>query len=987
MPTLPPATLAVGDLLHGFVVRVVTPLPEMALVAYELEHAQSGARLLHLHADDAENLFSINFPTPPADDTGLPHILEHAVLSGSRRFPVRDPFFEMVKMSMATFINAMTGKDCTYYPVCSNVRADLFNLAEVYFDAVFHPLLSEETFRREGHHLGPAKPDDPTGALSVNGIVYNEMKAYYSRPEGRVWRDMCRAILPDTCYGRDSGGDPQAIPDLTYAQFLAFHRRYYHPSNARIVCYGDIETVALLRFLGPRLDAFDRQPPAAVFERQPRWTAPRAVRTAYDIGREDPASKTFLQLAWLVPGALDVEHVLLLQVLALVLFGDDAAPLKRAIIDAGLGQDLSSWGLLLAGYEGLFGIGIKGSEPDRMDTFRSLVLDTLRRLCDDGIPSELVENAFRRHSYEVREVAAQRPLRVAQDVVSSWILGGDPLLYLRMGELLSACRRGWKENPSVLTDLIRTQLLDNPHRLDLRLVPDAGWQRTVDAAFAERMATVRAGLSDAQAAELAEKAAELQRKAGTPNAPEALATLPQLVRTDLPPAPVRIPTVVETLSGGVPFLRNDVFANGVNYLALDIDLEGLDPDLWAYVPFYVETVNKMGAAGQDYAAMARRESAATGSFACHARFRDHAVDPARTCKSLVFELKTLDEQVDAALSVLADRLRAPEPDDRARLKDVVTQLLAGMQSQLVAAGPQTGITQVMAGVREYGYLRERVGGLSLYRAVRTLAHDFEGGVDAVVEAVLRIAAAIRNRRRFTVGFTGGDGAAESVRRTLGALAGEFSDAPLTPRPTGFRPFDGVPRLAFAGPMQVAHCAQVLPAPHSSHPDAPVLTLGMTMLRVDYMISELRFKGNAYGASCSYASGAVTLSTYADPHIRRTLDVFAALPRHVRDVSWSDVEVTRGILSSAKAYVRPVRPEEANGQALGDHVAGLTYERLAQRYEALCGATPAKVKDALLSVLEPGFARAPVAVVSNREKLDAVNQELGAAALSIESLLE
>jgi hypothetical protein len=984
---MPAVTLAVGDLRHGFTVRTVTPLPEMFLIAYELEHAQSGARMIHLHADDSENLFSVNFPTPPADDTGLPHILEHSVLSGSKRFPVRDPFFEMVKMSMATFINAMTGKDCTFYPICSNVRADLFNLAEVYFDAVFHPLLSEETFKREGHHLCPAKPEEPTGALAVNGIVYNEMKAHYSRPESRVWRDTCRAILPDTSYGHDSGGDPAAIPSLTYAQFLEFHRLYYHPSNARIVCYGDIETEAFLSFLGPRLDAFERQSAKAAFTHQPRWTAPREVTTRYDVGHEDPSFKTFLQMAWLVPGGLDAEMLVLLHVLALVLFGDDAAPLKRAIIDSGLGQDLSNWGMMLSGYDGLFGVGIKGSEPERMGAFRELVIGTLRRLCADGIPAELAESAFLRYMYEVREVADQRPLRVAQDVVAPWILGGDPLLYLRMGGLLATCLRRWQERPAILTDLIREHLLENPHRLDLRLAPDAGWQARIDTAFAERMAQVRGALDDAQAEALARTAEELQHKAGTPNSAEALATLPQLARSDLPAAPVHIPTTCGSLRCGVPFLRNDVFANGVNYLALHVDLDGLDADLWAYLPFYVETVNKMGAAGFDYAAMARRVSASTGGAGCHPRFGEHNVDMGRTCKGLVFELKALDEQMDAALEVLADKLRAPDPRDKARLRDVVTQLLASMQSRLISAGPRTGLTQIMAGMSEYGYLVEQTGGLSLYRAVRALNDGFDAGVDVVLDAVLRIDAAVRNRRRMSISFTGGDREAETATSALDALATGLADVPLAAAPTGFLPFQGVPRLGFAGPMQVAHCAQVLPAPHSSHPDAPLLALGMAMLRVDYMISELRFKGNAYGASCAYASGAVTLSTYADPHIRRTLDVFAALPAYVRNVPWTEVEVMRGVLSSAKAFVRPIRPEDATYQALSDHVMGVTYAHVVRRYETLCGATAARVKAALLAVLEPGMANAPVAVVSSREKLESANRELGAAALTVKTLLE
>ena len=249
MPETPVVTLQVGERIDDFEVKAITPLEELRAVAYQIEHEPSGARLMHLHADDAENLFSISFPTPPSDDTGVPHILEHGVLAGSRRYPVKEPFFEMIKMSMATFINAMTGWDCTYYPVASNVKQDLFNLAEVYFDAVFHPLLTEQTFKREGHHLAPADPANPTGDLTVSGIVYNEMKGAFSDPESLMYRSVTRGLLPDTIYSNESGGDPVAIPDLTYPALKQFHKDYYHASNGYFFFYGNIRRLNTWRSL------------------------------------------------------------------------------------------------------------------------------------------------------------------------------------------------------------------------------------------------------------------------------------------------------------------------------------------------------------------------------------------------------------------------------------------------------------------------------------------------------------------------------------------------------------------------------------------------------------------------------------------------------------------------------------------------------------------------------------------------------------------
>ena len=280
MSELPDQGLHEGDEIDGFIVSEVTLLPAQRMVAYQLEHIRSGARLLHLYTDDAENLFSISFSTPPPDDTGVPHILEHSVLSGSRKYPVRDPFFEMIKMSMATFINAMTGLDTTYYPVSSNVKQDLFNLADVYFDAVFHPMLSRQTFKREAHHLAPLHKEQPTGELTVNGIVYNEMKGAYSNPEATLYERMCRVLLPDTIYSRDSGGDPRHIPELSYDGLRHFHHTLYHPGNAYFVFYGDIPTADYLQFLGDKLDEFTRQPAPAVISRQPTWDTRTCGRKA-----------------------------------------------------------------------------------------------------------------------------------------------------------------------------------------------------------------------------------------------------------------------------------------------------------------------------------------------------------------------------------------------------------------------------------------------------------------------------------------------------------------------------------------------------------------------------------------------------------------------------------------------------------------------------------------------------------------------------------
>lgn len=991
MPSLPTTSLAAGTVLHGFTVRSITPVEELNLVAIECEHAKSGARLLHLLANDDENLFSINFPTPNRDDRGIPHILEHTVLSGSKRYPVRDPFFELVKMSMATFLNAMTGRDCTYYPVSSNVEKDLFNLADVYFDAVFHPLLTESSFKREGHHLTPADPADPTGPLAVNGIVYNEMKSYFSKPEGRIERDLYKGIMPETVYGCESGGDPEAIPSLSYEDFLAFHRTWYHPSNARIVTYGNLPAEKFLEFLDPRLSDFDRTDPKPEYPRQPRWTEPRRMEASYAAEEgEDLAHQTFHVLGWVIPQGLDREMATLWSVLASLLAGDDAAPLKRSLVDSGLGEDVMVFDPCQAGHDGFFGIGIRGSDPDKFEPFRDLVLKTLRDLVQKGFASDLVESAFRREIFSAREIEPRRGLNLADEVLSSWILGGNPLLFLREGEDAEACRAKWRLHRTLFQDLIREHLVDNPHRLDYTLAPSAAYQSALDERFRAKMAEVRATYTDDDMRAFAAEDARLQEEAGRPNSPEALATLPQLGRGDLPAAPSVLPVTAGALPCGVPFLRTDLFSNGINYLHIAADLTGLPADLWPYVSFYAEAFNSMGAAGKDFAEMARRASAVTGGISCRPVFQKSPYEEGRSFRGLMFAVSALDETLGAAIDLLGNKLVGTDPRDRARLRDLIAQNATRGRAAFANSGARPAISRLYAGFSEEAWLQELQSGTTAFHQVRDIQKNFDKRAQKLVDAIQRISKFLRSRARYTVSFVGGDASAEQVVHGLDTLFRLFPEEPLQTAPTGFKPADGVLRLGLADPMQVAHCAQVLPAVPATHPDAPVFGLGCAMLAVDYAIAELRFKGNAYGASCVFSDNHLLLSTYADPHIKRTLDVFRTLPDFIRNADWTEVEVTRGVLCRAKNYIRPVTPGGAAAQALQEHLAGATPERIAARYDRMRSSTPAQVKDVLLSAIggEGVFDRAPVGVVSSREKLEKANAELGEdRALAIEPLLD
>lgn len=975
--------------MHGFTILAVTPLPDLRLTACEAQHVRTGARVLHLVADDPENLFSIALLTPPTDDTGVPHILEHMVLSGSQKFPVRDPFFEMVKLSMATFINALTASDHTVYPVSSNVKQDLFNLADVYFDAVFHPLLERDAFCREGHHLAPIDPQHPVGALTLNGIVFNEMKAALSRPESRLYHLTARHLFRNSTYGYLSGGDPVCIPDLTYEQLRTFHARYYHPANARFVFYGNISTEEYLAFLEPRLASFSPPTFTPTILRPSSWKRPRRVADAYPIGPREPLTeRTFLLTTWHVGDALDPEAAMLMQLLSTLLLGDDAAPLKKALVDSHLGLDVLAGG---AGDEGpllVFSVGLRGSEPDRSDAFGALVRRTLEETATEPWDPERVEAAFRKQAYESLEIPSHYPLVLMEQVTDAWLYGRDPLLFVRQKETWEACRRRYRECPEIFSHLIRERLLNNPHRLDVVLRPDRRWQDRTDRAFRKTMRIWEERLTEADRCRLAEQAKELARKAGEPNPPEAVARLPQLRVGDIPSHPVHIPTQVEPLPTGGVFLRNEVFANGVNYLLLDVDLHGLPSDLWKEVPRYQEMLLKLGAAGHTYEQMARRISAHTGSLECRTSLSRRVDGEGRPAWGLRIALRMLDDQTERALQIVRDLLFEPDPNDRRRWEDVLCQSLARLRTGLVNGGPSTALRHVLRGLTPEGYVQETMAGISQLGRVEYLSSNVDREFSDLLGRLLRMAAFLRDPRRITMSFTGSDRPAQLTREALGAWLKAMPESPVAEAPLPFQPAETVERIGLAAPIPVAHCVQAIPSLPPGHEAIPWLMLGLGLVGLDYMIPELRLQGHAYGANCSYAApGVVALTTYADPHITRTLQVFARLPHYVRRAAWTQTEINRGIIRTAKHYVAPIRPEEATEVALSRYLTAQTREFREAQYERLRSATPERVRAVLLETLERGLPHAPVCVMASRRQLEQASRECPSAELRIVDVLE
>ncbi len=983
---------------------VFIPLTIYQDTAQELDatlyrHPASGARILDVQCRDHENLLSILFRTPPTDNTGLPHILEHAVLGGSAKYPVKDPFFHMLKMSLATFLNAMTGPDYTIYPCASNVAADFFHLADVYLDAVFHPLLQPAHFRQEGYHFTVDPPGDINGRLVVKGIVYNEMRGAYSSANERMQRAIERGLFPDSLYGHDAGGDPDCIMDLRYEDFVTYHRRFYHPSNALIVHYGNIPPASWMPFLDRRLagvsprDAAPLPPPP-----QPHWSQPRRSEDTYPIdAHETTRQRSYLALSWLAAHHPTPTEQMAMEALFIMLTGHAGAPLRRALIDSGLGTDLTHTYTHAFGRELTFHVGIKGSEPDRRKAFEERVLSTLSGLTKPGaIDEAAIEMALTRLGYEFQEISEGYPLKLAAHIYSSWANDDDPFAWLNGRTILAELRRRIKREPDFFPHRIRTWLLDNPHRLTTILRADPEHNERRETALADRLRRHQEKLGLAGRKRILREAAELETFQQRSESAAAINTLPQLRAGDLPRQPAFIPTTVHPESDSLTLLRQDVPANGLNYLVLSTDLGTFSPDeLRLASTMFSHVALQMGAAGQDYAALGQRLTAYTGDMRYELMLTTSRRDPRRLVFRLLLRTKFLDTQIEPALELLRDLLFYPEFHDRTRLTNLLNQMREQHHSHVVENALMYAMPAAARHVGPLNHLMAHVGGLSALRQVDRWHSQFAADSTLLPACLGNLAQTLAGTRAWTVSFTGSDRACDGFHTAWR----DWQNLVRKEEDPSRREQDLVPgedavacspvRQGLAAPMDVAFNVMSLPLPHASHPDAALLEIGLHLLSFDYLLDEIRFKGSAYGAGCAYRpdQSVAHLYSYRDPAIERTLDVFRELPAVAKRAPWQQDDIDRGILGVARKNLRPVRPESATRTALARHVRDISDDEYQAYHEQLLAATPEKVKRALREHLDSAFPQAGLCIVSSLDRLQRIDPTRLDAVLEIENVLD
>ncbi len=976
--SLPQSDLTVGRILHGFRISRVLPLPEMRSVAYGAEHLLSGAQLLHLHTFDPENLFAIGFRTPPPDDSGLPHILEHTVLCGSRRYPVKDPFVELLRTSLATFLNAMTYPDRTIYPCASMNEKDFFNLAGVYCDAVFHPRISPDHFLQEGRHLAFTDPPDPSGRLTVRGIVYNEMKGVYSDLDGIIDRELMKRLFPANAYGRDYGGDPAAIRDLTYERFREYYRTRYHPSNSLIFLYGSIPTARHLAFLdreylaGFRAAAID-----TAIAPQPSWRKPRQVRRPYPIGPdEDPRAKTAVVAAFRTGKNIRPVETLSLHLLSHYLVGHAASPLRKALIDSKLGEELTDSGYSSGQRDTCFSVGLKGSEPERAERILGLILATCEREAARGLDREKMESVFHGFELSSREIKSHYPLRLMDRAFESWSASGDPLVWMRLNRHLREVRRRWEDEPGYLEERLRRSIVENPSRVLMIFPPDPGLSGRSDRAERRRMRKLKETFSPAELKQIARRARELEAAQAAPNPPEALATLPRLSPADVPEKPYELPTALEAVSGR-PFLATDLFSNGLTYLALAFDLRGMDLRDYPYLSLFTDALVDMGAAGYDFAAMADREAACSGGVDSDLSISGTASDPRAVHPYLTVFCRALDRKLPEMLSLLFDRLTAADFTDRDRLRDVILQGRVARKSRVIPAGNSYAATRAARGLSANCALQELLKGLDGVRFFERLPAEFSSAPERVVERLEAIREFLQSRDRISLSVVGAEKSRAVVRKWYGSLLDGLRSGPISP---GKKPVPvPVPALeGIAVPAGVSFVARSLPAVSYTDPRAPSLLLLSQNLSYGYLWERVRVLGGAYGCAAAYngTQGIFSFSSYRDPNIVETLRAFDGVGDYIeKEMDLTKDGVEQAIIGAVKTLDRPIRPGQAVELALLRHLRQITPARLRKFRRRLLALTGEEIRRAAAEIIRPNLPYAPSCVLADRGKLESAARKL------------
>lgn len=956
---------------HGFELLREEHIDELNTDAQIWRHEKTGAELLSLSNDDENKVFAITFRTPPGDSTGVPHIMEHCVLGGSRKYPVKEPFVELLKGSLSTFVNAFTAPDRTYYPVASTNTQDFYNLVDVYLDAALHPLITPFHLQQEGWHYELEDVDEP---LVYKGVVFNEMKGAYSSPDNVLYRYGQQTLFPDTPYGVDSGGDPEVIPDLTYEQFKTFHDTYYHPSNSRIFFYGDDDIEDRLRILDSYLSEFEMLDVDSRIALQEPFTAPKRFTFPYSVEEgEETGNKAMVDISWVLPEAADTELVWSLSILSHALVGTQASPLRKALIDSGLGEDLTGSGLSTSLRQMTFSVGMKGIRKEDADEVETLVYDTLNQLAADGLEPDMIEAALNSIEFSLRENntgSFPRGLGLLMRAMNTWNYGRDPLIPLKYEAPLTAVKSHIAHNPTYFQDLIQTYLLDNTHRVTLLLEPDASLNQRKEAAEKAKLAALKAEMSAAELQAIVQLTADLKVRQETPDTPEALAVIPMLTLADLDKENKDIPTA-ESEAHGSTILYHDLFTNGIVYLEVGFNLKQVPAALLPYVKHFGRSLLKLGTETEDYVKLSQRIGRKTGGI--HPTyFSSTKATSADSAAWMFLRGKATINQSQELLDILRDMLLTVKLDNQARFRQIVLEAKAQQEAGLIPGGHMVVNGRLRSKFNEADWADEQMGGVTQLLFLRQLSQDVDNDWPGVLAKLEAVRHHLLNRHAMICNVTlDGENWAQFQPQLHDFIAAMPACQVAL---ENWSPALNHTSEGLTIPAQVNYVgkgANLYDLGYKLHGSNAVIR---KFLGTTYLWEKVRVQGGAYGGFSTFDrdSGVFTYLSYRDPNLEKTLANYDGTADFLRNLDLHEDELTKSIIGTIGSLDAYQLPDAKGFTALSRHLIGLTDEARQQYRDEVLSTTAADFHafgEALAQVNENGV----VVVLGSADAINAANE--------------
>ena len=932
-----------------------------------LRHKKSGARIAILSNNDDNKVFYIGFRTPPEDETGVPHIIEHTTLCGSKKFPVKDPFIELAKGSLNTFLNAMTYPDKTVYPIASCNDQDFKNLMDVYLDAVFNPNITkyEEIFKQEGWHYELTGKDDE---LKINGVVYNEMKGAYSSPDEVLSSQIYRSLFPDNTYSKDSGGNPEYIPKLTYEAYLDFYHKYYHPSNSYIYLYGDMDVVERLEWLDKEyLSLYDYKKVNSEINKQPAFDKIKNVEAQYSITMDDSQeNKTYLSYNRVVGDSLDEMLYQAFDVLDYALVSSPGAPVKQALIDAGIGDDV--YGSYDAGIlQPVFSFVAKNANASQADEFESIIENTLKEVVKTGINKEALLAGINSSEFKFREADfGQFPkgLLFGLNCLDSWLFDDmKPFIHLECLGTFAKLRKA--VDTDYFEKLIQEYLLDNTHGSSVTVKPKRGLGNEREEALAKELSDYKASLSDEEIKKLIEDTEHLKKYQEEPSSDEDLRKLPMLTRADMKKNAMPFSNIEDELLD-VKVVRHDIESNGIDYISFLFDAGDFAQSELGYLGFFTNALGLVSTEKYSYTDLANATNIYTGGISTGTASHPDIKDRNNFVFKFEVKLKVLEKNLDKALELMEQMLLSSDFTDTKRLGELVAQIKARLQANLSSSGHLVAAMRSMSSFSRYALYQDELKGIAFYRSICHIEKELSESPKSVSDKLAAIAKKLFARNRMLISFTGNNEAYGNAKPSLEKVIAGFDKMSVIGNQAEVH--FNTAKEAFIDASQIQYVAKTGDFICEGYEYTGALRLLRIILSYDYLWINVRVKGGAYGCMNTFLrSGESYFVSYRDPNLSDTLDVYDRIPEYIKNFSPDERDMTKYIIGTFSALDTPMNPEAKGSRSLSAYLEGITYEQIQKERNEILNAQPEDIRR-LADLVEAVLKKDSICVIGNENMI-------------------